>query len=164
MLAAHNDRENIYAHQAAAASKQQLQAKTPGARFPKTPLKVPLNDENLNNGLGGKSALRTRGNNENITTIGKAGMGKSGRANMKTPAGTLARQVIADKILRTSLRDSQNLELLERLSETKPRMPKPEGTSSQSASRTSFASLRRQPSNPLWPGRNKRPHNWSPPS
>ncbi|KAH8898509.1 hypothetical protein GQ53DRAFT_742527 [Thozetella sp. PMI_491] len=72
MLAAHRDQENrVLAHQAAGASKQQLQAKTPGARFPKTPLKIPLNDENVNKTLGGKSVLQT-----------KNGAGKS---NMVTP-------------------------------------------------------------------------------
>lgn len=88
MLAAHHDQENVYTHQAGA-SKQQLQAKTPGARFPKTPLKVPLNDENSNHGFGGKSVLRGKGNNENNLTVGKGanGLGKSGKSAMVTPAG-----------------------------------------------------------------------------
>ncbi|KAK3297455.1 uncharacterized protein B0H64DRAFT_124441 [Chaetomium fimeti] len=87
MLAAHHDQENVYTHQAGA-SKQQLQAKTPGARFPKTPLKVPLNDENSNHGFGGKSVLRGKGNNENTLTVGKGanGLGKSGKSAMVTPA------------------------------------------------------------------------------
>ncbi|KAK3359238.1 hypothetical protein B0T25DRAFT_91114 [Lasiosphaeria hispida] len=83
MLAAHHNQENVYTHQAGA-SKQQLQAKTPGARYPKTPLKVPLNDENTHHGFGGKSILRTKGNNENIATTGRGG--KSGKASMVTPA------------------------------------------------------------------------------
>ncbi|KAK3378558.1 hypothetical protein B0H63DRAFT_480245 [Podospora didyma] len=89
MLAAHRDQENLLSHQAAAASsKQQLQSKTPGARYPKTPLKVPLNDENTNHGFGGKSVLRTKGNNENIATVGKGGngLGKATRSNLMTPA------------------------------------------------------------------------------
>lgn len=89
MLAAHHDQENIIARQAGA-SKQQLQAKTPAARFPKTPLKVPLNDENADHGFGGKSILRTKGNNENAITAGKAGgnaQGKSGKQPMVTPVG-----------------------------------------------------------------------------
>lgn len=88
MLAAHHDQENLFTHQAGA-SKQQLQAKTPAARFPKTPLKVPLNDENTNHGFGGKSVLRTKGNNENIATGGKGGngVGKPGKAVLRTPAG-----------------------------------------------------------------------------
>lgn len=91
MLAAYHEQENIYAHHAGTA-KQQLQAKTPGARFPKTPLKVPLNDENANNGFPGKSALRTKGNNENTATVMKGGngMGKAGKSNLVTPAGKIS--------------------------------------------------------------------------
>ncbi|KAL2129375.1 hypothetical protein VTI74DRAFT_7893 [Chaetomium olivicolor] len=86
MLAAHHDQENVYTHQAGA-SKQQLQAKTPGARYPKTPLKIPLNDENANYGFCGKSAFRAKGNNENVLTVGKGGNGvKPGKAAMVTPA------------------------------------------------------------------------------
>ena len=77
-----------FSHQAGAASKQQLQSKTPGARFPKTPLKVPLNDENGKKGFGGKSALRTKGGgNENTVTIGKGAI-SLGKPNMTTPMGT----------------------------------------------------------------------------
>ncbi|KAK3945793.1 hypothetical protein QBC46DRAFT_301939 [Diplogelasinospora grovesii] len=83
------DQENLFSQQAGAATskQQQLQSKGPGTRYPKTPLKVPLNDENANFG-GGKSALRTKGNNENIVTIGKGGNGltKPGKANLMTPA------------------------------------------------------------------------------
>ncbi|KAG7289100.1 hypothetical protein NEMBOFW57_005463 [Staphylotrichum longicolle] len=87
MLAAHHDQENVYTHHAGA-SKQQLQAKTPGARYPKTPLKIPLNDENANHGFNGKSVLRGKGNNENVLTVGKGGngMGKTGKQAMVTPA------------------------------------------------------------------------------
>ncbi|KAK0636292.1 hypothetical protein B0T17DRAFT_613049 [Bombardia bombarda] len=87
MLAAHRDQENRVVSQAGS-SKPQLQARTPGVRYPKTPLKVPLNDENMIRGFGGKSALRTKGNNENVTTIGKGGngLGKSGKSNFATPA------------------------------------------------------------------------------
>jgi hypothetical protein len=92
MLAAHKDQENLaFSHQAGAAAKQQqqnqafrtLQPKTPGARYPKTPLKIPLNDENATHGLGGKSILRPKNNNENITT-----MGKGGKSSFVTPLGT----------------------------------------------------------------------------
>src|SRR4029434_203622 len=88
MLAAHHNQENVYTHQAGA-SKQQLQAKTPGARYPKTPLKIPLNDENVNHGFNGKSVLRGKGNNENTRTVGKGGngLGKSGKMALVTPAG-----------------------------------------------------------------------------
>ena len=83
-----------FSQQAGAVAKQQqnqgirqLQPKTPGARYPKTPLKVPLNDENANHGLG-KSVLggRSRGANENIVTIGKGGKGAD-KSNWVTPLG-----------------------------------------------------------------------------
>lgn len=38
--------------------KSHLAPKTPGARFPKTPSKIPLNDENA---VGGKTALKPKG-------------------------------------------------------------------------------------------------------
>ncbi|OGM45599.1 hypothetical protein ABOM_006295 [Aspergillus bombycis] len=52
MLALRDQENLVHAHQTVAASKplnqgvKQLQPKTPGARAPKTPFKVPLNDEN----------------------------------------------------------------------------------------------------------------------
>lgn len=53
MFAARADQENaVHAHQQAAAAKplnqgiKGLAAKTPGNRAPKTPFKIPLNDEN----------------------------------------------------------------------------------------------------------------------
>ncbi|QSZ29845.1 hypothetical protein DSL72_004363 [Monilinia vaccinii-corymbosi] len=63
------DQENlVHGHQQAAANKplnqstRSLQPKTPGNRFPKTPLKLPLNDENATGGLGGKgTVLGTKG-------------------------------------------------------------------------------------------------------
>ncbi|KAK4105118.1 hypothetical protein N658DRAFT_443256 [Parathielavia hyrcaniae] len=87
MLAGHHDQENLLAYQAGS-SKQPLQAKTPGARYPKTPLKIPLNDENVTHGFNGKSVLRDKGHNENILTVGKGGNapGKSGKLGMVTPA------------------------------------------------------------------------------
>ena len=88
MLAAHHNQENLYTHQAGA-SKPQLQAKTPGSRFPITPLKVPLNDENTHHGFGWKNVLKAKGNNENILTIGKGGhvLGNGGKQALVTPAG-----------------------------------------------------------------------------
>ena len=94
MLAAHKDQENLaFSHQAGAVAKQQqqaqgfrtLQPKTPGARYPKTPLKIPLNDENATQGLGGKSVLRPKNNNENMATIGKGG-----KSSFVTPSGKFA--------------------------------------------------------------------------
>lgn len=65
MFAAHDQENLVSIHQTAANTKQQQNArtlppKTPGNRYPKTPLKVPLNDENTTRGLGaGKSVLGT---------------------------------------------------------------------------------------------------------
>ncbi|KAI0503303.1 hypothetical protein F5B22DRAFT_557660 [Xylaria bambusicola] len=73
MLAAHNQENITFNRQHAAAVKQQqgqatrpLGAKTPGAKFSKTPMKVPLNDENGANAMtskalkgGDKSAFAT---------------------------------------------------------------------------------------------------------
>lgn len=48
MLAAHHDQENlVQSHQVPAKTgAKQLPPKTPGPRYPKTPMKIPLNDEN----------------------------------------------------------------------------------------------------------------------
>lgn len=80
MLAAHHDQENLVLHQPvnggkpAAQGTRHLQPKTPGARYPKTPLKVPLNDENAARVLGGKSVIGGRSRaagNEPATAKGK---------------------------------------------------------------------------------------------
>ncbi|MCJ1469230.1 hypothetical protein MMC07_007863 [Pseudocyphellaria aurata] len=80
MLAARDQENLVHGHQAAAASKplnqgiKQLPPKTPGNKAPKTPFKIPLNDENgparfaksrpgINNGRA----------NENLTTVQKKG-------------------------------------------------------------------------------------------
>lgn len=71
----------MHVHQQAAASKplnqnaRSLPPKTPGNKYPKTPLKVSLNDENDPVGFGaGKSVLATKGKGlENLVTGGKKG-------------------------------------------------------------------------------------------
>ena len=78
MLAAHRDQENlVHSHQVPTknASSKHLGPKTPGARYPNTPLKVPLNDENGTHMAGGKAVL---GTSKNI-------MGK--KQAMATPVG-----------------------------------------------------------------------------
>ncbi|POS81578.1 hypothetical protein DHEL01_v200016 [Diaporthe helianthi] len=97
MLRAHQDQENLVSiHQANAASKQHgttraLQPKTPGARYPKTPLKVPLNDENAVRVLGGKSVLTNRT--------------KGDKAQWQTPAEPRTeRPVLGDKTTNTKAR------------------------------------------------------------
>ncbi|KAI1462195.1 hypothetical protein F4805DRAFT_409678 [Annulohypoxylon moriforme] len=100
MLAA-RDQENLVFNRrnSAAHSKQQNQVKrqqTPGARFAKTPLKVPLNDENGTHAIGGaKSVLGGRtGGNEN--TLRSKGKGLS-KANLATPANARNRAILGDK-------------------------------------------------------------------
>lgn len=65
-MLAFRDQENLaHTHQTVAASKplnqgvKQLQPKTPGARAPKTPFKVPLNDENDPLAFGKKTVKGT---------------------------------------------------------------------------------------------------------
>lgn len=66
-MLAHRDQENlVHTHQTIAASKQlnqnvkHLQPKTPGTRLPKTPFRVPLNDENVPLTFG-KDTIRGNG-------------------------------------------------------------------------------------------------------
>ena len=79
MLAARDQENLVHGHQAAAASKplnqgsKQLPPKTPGNRIPKTPFKIPLNDENGGLG-GGKGGLKANGKgDENMATGMKKG-------------------------------------------------------------------------------------------
>ena len=66
MLAARDQENLVHGHQAAVASKplnqgtRQLAPKTPG-NLPKTPFKVPLNDENAAGLAGGKKGGRAFG-------------------------------------------------------------------------------------------------------
>lgn len=85
-MLAHRDQENlVHSHQTAAASKplnqslRQLQPKTPGTRIPKTPFKVPLNDENDPLTFGKKTIRGNTKKNDNtkpakdafLTPLGK---------------------------------------------------------------------------------------------
>lgn len=86
MFASRANQENaIYEQQTAAAAKplnqgvKGLAPKTPGNKAPKTPFKVPLNDENAKTGGKGKQK-------------GLFGDGKAGKADMSafvTPAGMI---------------------------------------------------------------------------
>ncbi|KAI1214936.1 uncharacterized protein F4807DRAFT_14070 [Annulohypoxylon truncatum] len=92
MLAA-RDQENLVFNRRNSAAKRQ---QTPGARFAKTPLKVPLNDENGTHAVGGaKSVLggKTGGNENTLISKGK-GLSK---ANIATPANIRNRAVLGDK-------------------------------------------------------------------
>ncbi|KAL9125518.1 MAG: hypothetical protein Q9217_005290 [Psora testacea] len=79
MLAARDQENLVFGHQAAAASKplnqgtRQLPPKTPGNRVPKTPIKLPLNDENDNGGFGAaKTGVKANnaGKNAFVTPMG----------------------------------------------------------------------------------------------
>ncbi|RYP61330.1 hypothetical protein DL769_007743 [Monosporascus sp. CRB-8-3] len=101
MLAVRDQENLVHARQNGASLKQQqgrqLQPKTPGARYPKTPIKVPLNDENATHVVGGaKSNLagRTRGNENALTSKASKGLDKS---NFVTPMGPRSRAVLGDK-------------------------------------------------------------------
>ena len=94
MLAARDQENLVHGHQAAAAAKPlnqglgQLLPKTPGNKVPKTPFKVPLNDENILGGLGGgKTGLKTVGKgNEHILRGG--GRVQADKNAFITPMGT----------------------------------------------------------------------------
>lgn len=82
MFAARDQENLVHGHQTIAASKplnqgtRGLQPKTPGNKYPKTPLKIPLNDENAPVGFGAKSGkgkgLETGG--KNIAFVTPMGM------------------------------------------------------------------------------------------
>lgn len=75
MFAARDQENLVHGHQQIAASKplnqttRGLQPKTPGNKYPKTPLKIPLNDENAPTGFG--KAAKGKGL-ENLVTGKKA--------------------------------------------------------------------------------------------
>lgn len=75
------DENAVNAAQAArlAPGKSQMAPKTPGARYPKTPLKIPLNDENAVN--AGKSVLAPKSN------ANGAIQGTAKKQNLVTPSG-----------------------------------------------------------------------------
>ena len=96
MLVARDQEKRVHGYHSGGGSKQQgqinrqLQPKTPVAKYSKTPLKIPLNDENaLHQLAGAKSILggRTRGNENGVTVLkGLDGLDKS---NFVTPVGTV---------------------------------------------------------------------------
>ncbi|KAI1765551.1 hypothetical protein GGR53DRAFT_519519 [Hypoxylon sp. FL1150] len=116
MLAA-RDQENLaFSHQNGAALKQQqgqvkrqLQPKTPGGRFAKTPLKVPLNDENAAHAAGGAKSIlggRTKGNENALTSKGGKTFNKS---NLTTPSGPRSRAVLGDKTTNAKAKSQQTV-------------------------------------------------------
>ncbi|KAF4780295.1 hypothetical protein HER10_EVM0010857 [Colletotrichum scovillei] len=96
------DENAVNAAQAArlAPGKGQLAPKTPGARYPKTPLKIPLNDENAVGGA--KSVLAAKSNaNGNIQLTAK-------KQNLVTPSETRARAPLGNKTTNAKARATQN--------------------------------------------------------
>lgn len=97
MLAAHQDQENIAAahHNAAAAKplnhgiKGYAGAKTPANKAPKTPFKVPLNDENGTT-KAGKNLLKTggKGGENQLMPTGKKLGAPADNSAFVTPAGS----------------------------------------------------------------------------
>jgi len=94
------DQENLaHGHQTTAAAKplnqstRQLAPKTPGNKVPKTPFKLPLNDENGPTGFGGgKTGLRLKDvGNDNLMTGGKKGAALDRNAFV-TPMGAIRSQ------------------------------------------------------------------------
>jgi len=90
-----NDQENLaYGHHTAAAAKQLNQGtkafapKTPGAKAPKTPFKVPLNDENAAFRTGKAGKTGGKGHENLLALTGKNGGTKLDENAFITPAGT----------------------------------------------------------------------------
>ncbi|KFH46253.1 hypothetical protein ACRE_029100 [Hapsidospora chrysogenum ATCC 11550] len=87
MLAAHRDQENlVHSHQVP--TKQQ--PKTPGARYPKTPLKLGQNDENIPTAFAGKTGLkgpRAAGGNDKILMTKGKGMVTPMEQRTRAPLG-----------------------------------------------------------------------------
>ncbi len=80
MLAARDQENLVHGHQAAAAAKplnqgvKQLAPKTPGNKTAKTPIRVPLNDENGTIAIGGGKRTVGKGNENSIFGGKKGGM------------------------------------------------------------------------------------------
>lgn len=91
MLAARDQENLVHSHQTTAAAKplnqgaRQLNPKTPGKRI-KTPLKVPLNDENDPLAFGKKTVKNNGSRGENMALSGKSGLGGD-KSAFVTPAG-----------------------------------------------------------------------------
>ncbi|KAH6866725.1 hypothetical protein BKA58DRAFT_364330 [Alternaria rosae] len=96
-----NDQENAVRHLHAGAAGKSLNAglkgfnaKTPGNKAPKTPFKIPLNDENAV-GKAGKSVLQTKGKGNELFTTNKGG--KIDQNAFVTPAGPRTRAPLGMK-------------------------------------------------------------------
>ena len=115
MLAARDQENLVYSHQAAGAAKplnqgtRQFPPKTPGNKAPKTPLKLPLKDENGNGGFAaGKDGFKSaRSNNiENATMMTKKG-GLGGGNAFVTPLATRTRAPLGMKTTNAKMKAFQ---------------------------------------------------------
>ncbi|CAN8095948.1 unnamed protein product [Discula destructiva] len=107
MFATHDQENLVSVHQTAAATKQQqqnartLQPKTPGARYPKTPLKIPLNDvRGFGRGAGGKHVLginKPIADRSQFVTPGEPRTGRPVLGDKTTNAKSRRDQTIAAK-------------------------------------------------------------------
>ncbi|KAI1498579.1 hypothetical protein F5X99DRAFT_393226 [Biscogniauxia marginata] len=107
MLAARNQENLVYSHQNGAALKQQQQGQR--TKYPNTPIKVPLKDENAAHAIGGaKSVLgaRSRGNENAMTSKGQKGLDKS---NFVTPMPSRSRAVLGDKTTNAKAKGQQTV-------------------------------------------------------
>ncbi|KAL8856640.1 MAG: hypothetical protein Q9178_006796 [Gyalolechia marmorata] len=83
MLAARDQENLIHGHQAAAAAKplnqgiKQLAPKTPGNKTAKTPIRLPLNDENGTTAFGGGKKTAGKGNENSIFGGKKGGIAEN---------------------------------------------------------------------------------------
>ncbi|KPM41635.1 hypothetical protein AK830_g4918 [Neonectria ditissima] len=102
MLAAHRDQENlVHSHQVP--SKQQ--AKTPGARYPKTPSRFPRNDENAPTAFTGKPGL---GGNRQFGGNDKSAMKTNvARQALVTPLDTRSRAPLGNKTTNAKAKGGQ---------------------------------------------------------
>ncbi|KAI0024378.1 hypothetical protein F4780DRAFT_725273 [Xylariomycetidae sp. FL0641] len=105
MLAARGQENLAFNRQNNATVKQHGQG--PSARYPKTPLKVPLNDENATHVVGGAKGIlnsRARGNENAMTSKGTKAVNKS---NFVTPMGPRTRPVLGDKTTNAKAQGAQ---------------------------------------------------------
>ncbi|CAA9962348.1 hypothetical protein PTMSG1_05724 [Pyrenophora teres f. maculata] len=139
-----NDQENAVRHlQAPAAGKslnagiKGFNAKTPGNKAPKTPFKIPLNDENTIN-IAGKSVLQTKGKGNELF-VSKNG-GKTDETAFMTPAGPRTRAPLGMKTTNAKskafatpapLSSTKTLKLSPRLRRPKVKVHQPEAQESE---------------------------------
>ncbi|KAI1429456.1 hypothetical protein F5Y12DRAFT_403784 [Xylaria sp. FL1777] len=117
MFAAHNQENLTFSRQHAAAIKQQqgqtsrpLGAKTPGAKYSKTPMKVPLNDENDANAMTSKAL-------------------KGGdKSSFATPMTQRARAVLGDKTTNAKAKGLQTVHVKSAIQEIEKSQARPQTT------------------------------------